>query len=155
MIDELAKKLGIDPIELRLKNAAKEGTSAAYGPTFGPIGLVETLEAAKAHEHYRAPLGPNQGRGVASGFWFNIGGETSASINLNEDGTVTLVDGHARHRRLARLDRLMAAEELGIDYDKVRPIIADTSSLGFTFLTGGWRATFSNGIAVKRGGGCR
>ena len=49
---------------------------AAYGPKFGPIGMVETLEAAKAHAHWRTPLGKNQGRGVASGFWFNIGGET-------------------------------------------------------------------------------
>ncbi len=56
---------GIDPIELRLKNAAKEGTKAAYGPKFGPIGLVQTLEAAREHPHYRAPLegepGPRRG----------------------------------------------------------------------------------------------
>ncbi len=63
----------------RLKNAAKEGTHAAYGPNFGPIGLIATLEAAKAHPHWSAPLGPNQGRGIASGFWFNIGGETSVT----------------------------------------------------------------------------
>jgi CO/xanthine dehydrogenase Mo-binding subunit len=93
VMDELAKKLGMDPVDFRLKNAAREGTHAAYGPKFGPIGLIATLEAIKGHEHYRAPLGPNQGRGVASGFWFNIGGETSASINLNEDGTVTLMAG--------------------------------------------------------------
>jgi CO/xanthine dehydrogenase Mo-binding subunit len=149
VIDELAKKLGIDPIELRLMNAAKEGTRAAYGPKFGPIGLIATLEAARAHEHYRAPLGPNQGRGVASGFWFNIGGDTSTSINLNEDGTVTLVEGTPDIGGSRASICLMAAEALGIDYDKVRPIIGDTSALGYTFLTGGSRATFSNGIAVK------
>jgi CO/xanthine dehydrogenase Mo-binding subunit len=91
VIDELAKRLSLDPIEFRLKNAAKEGTKAAYGPKFGPIGLVQTLEAARSHPHYRAPLKPNQGRGVASGFWFNIGGETCATLNLGEDGSVTLV----------------------------------------------------------------
>jgi CO/xanthine dehydrogenase Mo-binding subunit len=85
VIDELAKRLKLDPIEFRLKNAAKEGTKAAYGPKFGPIGLVQTLEAARAHPHYTAPLKPNQGRGVASGFWFNIGGETCAALNLGED----------------------------------------------------------------------
>ncbi|MEE8280566.1 MAG: molybdopterin cofactor-binding domain-containing protein, partial [Alphaproteobacteria bacterium] len=93
VIDELAKTLGIDPVDFRLKNAAKQGTHAAYGPKFGPIGMVATLEAAKAHAHYSAPLGPNQGRGVASGFWFNIGGETSTSVNVHEDGTVTLMLG--------------------------------------------------------------
>ena len=83
VIDELAKRIGMDPVELRLKNAAREGTRAAYGPTFGPIGLVETLEATKAHEHYRAPLDPGLGRGVASGFWFNIGGETCATLKFS------------------------------------------------------------------------
>ena len=149
VMDELAKKLGMDPVDFRLKNAAREGTHAAYGPKFGPIGLIATLEAIKGHEHYRAPLGPNQGRGVASGFWFNIGGETSASINLNEDGTVTLMAGTPDIGGSRASMCLMAAEELGIDYDDVRPIIADTSSLGYTFLTGGSRATFSNGVAVK------
>jgi CO/xanthine dehydrogenase Mo-binding subunit len=149
VMDELAKKLGLDPVDFRLKNAAKEGTHAAYGPKFGPIGLIATLEAIKGHEHYQGPLGPNQGRGVASGFWFNIGGETSASINLNEDGTVTLMAGTPDIGGSRASMCLMAAEELGIDYDDVRPIIADTSSLGYTFLTGGSRATFSNGVAVK------
>jgi CO/xanthine dehydrogenase Mo-binding subunit len=93
VIDEIAGKIGMDPIELRLKNAAKEGTKAAYGPKFGPIGMVETLEAAKAHAHWRTPLKKNQGRGVASGFWFNIGGETSVSLSLNEDGTLSLTAG--------------------------------------------------------------
>ena len=148
VLDELAKKLGIDPIDFRLKNAAKEGTRAAYGPKFGPIGLVETLEQAKAHDHYKAPLGPNQGRGVASGFWFNIGGETCAAINISEDGTATLMAGTPDIGGSRATLCQMAAEELGIDYDKVRPIIADTNSLGYTFLTGGSRATFSSGLAV-------
>jgi CO/xanthine dehydrogenase Mo-binding subunit len=148
VIDELAKRLEIDPIEFRLANAAKEGTRTAYGPKFGPIGLVESLEQAKAHPHYQAALGPNQGRGVASGFWFNIGGETCASLIVNEDGTATLTIGTPDIGGSRASLCMMAAEELGIDLDKVRPIIADTASLGYTFLTGGSRATFSSGMAT-------
>ncbi len=148
VIDELAKKLGIDPIDFRLANAAKEGTRAAYGPKFGPIGLVETLEQAKAHAHYKAPLGPNHGRGVASGFWFNIGGETCASLNINEDGTATLIVGTPDIGGSRASLCMMAAEELGIDMDRIRPVIADTSSLGYTFLTGGSGVTFASGMAV-------
>jgi CO/xanthine dehydrogenase Mo-binding subunit len=148
VIDELAKKLGIDPIDFRLANAAEEGTHAAYGPKFGPIGLVETLQEAKEHAHYKAPLGPNQGRGVASGFWFNIGGETCASLNINEDGTVTLMAGTPDIGGTRASLCMMAAEELGIDMDRIQPIIADTSSLGYTFLTGGSRVTFASGMAV-------
>jgi CO/xanthine dehydrogenase Mo-binding subunit len=148
VIDELAKRLHLDPVELRLKNAAKEGTKAAYGPKFGPIGMVQTLEAARAHPHYRAPLKANQGRGVASGFWFNIGGETCAALNLGEDGTVTLVAGTPDIGGSRASLAMMAAEELGIAVDKVRPIVGDTSALGYNFLTGGSRVTFSSGMAV-------
>ena len=148
VIDEIAQRLHLDPVELRLKNAAKEGTKAAYGPKFGPIGMVQTLEAARAHPHYRAPLKANQGRGVASGFWFNIGGETCAALNLGEDGTVTLVAGTPDIGGSRASLAMMAAEELGIAVDKVRPIIGDTSALGYNFLTGGSRVTFSSGMAV-------
>jgi CO/xanthine dehydrogenase Mo-binding subunit len=148
VIDEIAKQLKLDPIEFRLKNAAKEGTKAAYGPKFGPIGLVQTLEAARASEHYRTPLKANQGRGIASGFWFNIGGETCAALNLGEDGSVTLVAGTPDIGGSRASLAMMAAEELGIEFEKVRPMIGDTSALGFNFLTGGSRVTFSSGMAV-------
>ena len=148
VVDEIAEQLGIDPIEMRLKNAAKEGTKAAYGPKFGPIGLVEGLEAAKDSPHWNAPLGKNQGRGIAAGFWFNIGGETTVSLQLNEDGTLSLMAGTPDIGGLRASLSMMAAEELGVDVAKVRPIIADTSSLGYNFLTGGSRSTFSSGMAT-------
>ena len=148
VVDELAKKLGIDPLELRLKNAAKEGTQTVYGPKFGPVGMIECLEAAKAHPHYQATLGENQGRGMASGFWFNIGGESCATLNLSEDGGAHLVVGTPDIGGSRASLCQMAAEELGMDLDKVHPIIGDTASLGYTFLTGGSRATFASGMAV-------
>ncbi len=148
VVDEIAQKLGMDPIDLRLKNAAKEGTHAAYGPKFGPIGYMKTLEEAKALDHYKVPLGPNQGRGVASGFWFNIGGESCAALQLNVDGTLNLMIGTPDIGGSRASMALMAAETLGVKYEDVRPIIGDTSSLGYTFLTGGSRATFSSGMAV-------
>ena len=148
VVDELAKKIGMDPLDLRLKNAAKEGTQTVYGPKFGPVGLVEALQVAKAHPHYHAPLGKDQGRGVASGFWFNIGGESCATLNLSEDGSVHLVVGTPDIGGSRASLCHMAAEELGVHLDKVHPIIGDTASLGYTFLTGGSRATFATGMAV-------
>ena len=147
-IDEMAKKLGIDPIEFRVINAAQEGTQTYYGPKLGKIGYIETLEAARAHPHYRAPLGTGQGRGIATGFWFNIGNETTAALNINEDGTATLMMGTidvAGGSRAAMA--MMVAEELGIPFDRVRPHISDTSSLGFNFITAGSRGTFAGGMA--------
>ncbi len=148
VVDELAKKLAMDPIDLRMQNAAHEGTKAAYGPKFGPIGMEETLNAVKKTEHWNTPLRKWQGRGVASGFWFNIGGETCASLTVNEDGTVSLMAGTPDIGGLRASLSMVAADELGIPYDKVRPIIGDTGSLGFTFLTGGSRSAFSGSLAV-------
>jgi CO/xanthine dehydrogenase Mo-binding subunit len=148
VVDEIAKKLDIDPVELRLQNAAREGTKAAYGPKFGPIGLVDTLHAVEKTNHYTTPLEPWQGRGVASGFWFNIGGETCVSLTVNEDGTVSLMAGTPDIGGLRASLAMVAADELGVPYDKVRPIIGDTGSLGFNFLTGGSRSTFSGTMAV-------
>jgi CO/xanthine dehydrogenase Mo-binding subunit len=147
VIDEIAKKLKLDPIEFRLKNAAKQGTKAAYGPKLGPIAMVETLETAREHPHYRAPLKANQGRGVASGFWFNVGGDTCVTLNLGEDGTVTQVVGTPDIGGSRASLAMMAAEELGIPLEKVRPLVGDTSILGYNFLTGGSRVTFAAGMA--------
>lgn len=147
-MDEVCRQIGMDPIEFRLKNAAKNGTKALYGPTFQNIGYVETLEAAKNHPNLQAKLGPNQGRGVAAGFWFNIGGESSATVNVNEDGTVSLVSGSPDIGGSRASMSMMAAEILGIAVERVRPIVGDTASVGFTFLTGGSRVTFATGTAV-------
>jgi CO/xanthine dehydrogenase Mo-binding subunit len=147
-LDELARALHIDPLLLRLKNAAKQGTKAAYGPTYRRIGYEETLRTALDHPHYHAPLGPNQGRGVASGFWFNAGGESSAQININEDGTVVVVTGHPDIGGSRASMVNIAAETLGIDYRNVQALIGDTSSVGFSALTGGSRATFAGGMVV-------
>ena len=147
-MDELADELGIDPVEFRLANAAKEGSKAAYGPTFKKIGFVETLEAAKEHPHYSAPLGPNQGRGIACGFWFNVGGESSAQLNINEDGTVTVITGHPDIGGSRASMVNIAAQMLGIDYNLVRAQIGDTNSIGISATTGGSRVTFAAGMAV-------
>lgn len=148
VIDEMAKKLGIDPIEFRLKNAAREGTQTYYGPKLGPVGYIQTLEQARAHPHYSAPLGPNQGRGIATGFWFNIGNETTCALNLQEDGTLTLMLGTIDVAGGSRASMaMMVAEELGIEFESVRPFVGDTSTLGFNFLTAGSRGTFASGMA--------
>src|SRR5207248_2044473 len=149
-MDELARKLEIDPLQLREINAAKDGTKAAHGPTWANIGYLQTIEAAKNHPHLKVKLGKNQGRGVASGFWFNIGGESSAACHVNEDGSVTIVEGNPDIGGSRASMAMMAAEALGIPYDKVRPVVGDTASVGFSFLTGGSRVTFATGMAVTQ-----
>ena len=156
VIDELAEALKIDPLELRLKNTARKGTKAAYGATFGDVTFKETIEAIKHHPHYSAPLdhapaeGVRRGRGVASGFWYNAGGESSAQLNITEDGNVTVTTGHPDVGGSRASIANVAAELLGIDHSRVSVLIGDTASIGFSNLTGGSRVTFASAIVVTQ-----
>ncbi len=150
VIDDLAEKLGMDPMDLRLKNVSKEGDRQVTGVPFPAIG-AETVELAiKNHPHYQSPKGPNQGRGVALGFWFNAGMQSSASMSVNVDGTVNLVTGSVDIGGSRAAVAMQAAEVLGLCADEVHPSVADTDSIGFTGVTGGSRTAFSTGIAAVR-----
>lgn len=148
LITELAEALEMDPIELRYKNAADEGDQAPYGPTWGPIGLKKCLEAAKAHPNYQVELKEGQGRGLAVGFWFNIGFQSSAEVHVNGDGSVTVIEGNPDIGGSRASMAIMAAEELGIPYENIRVQIGDTDHTGYTMVTGGSRTTFATGMAV-------
>ncbi len=147
-LDAVAKKIGMDPLQFRLKNIAKIGTPTVWGPKHGHAGFAETLLALQKHPAYTAPLGKNQGRGMAVGYWFNGGGESSSTVNVNEDGTVVVATGSPDIGGSRASTAQMAAETLGIAYDAVRPIIADTNSVGYTQATGGSRVTFATGMTV-------
>jgi CO/xanthine dehydrogenase Mo-binding subunit len=149
VMDMVAKRLGMDPIALRLKNVARPGTAQLGGGTLKHHGFAETLEALARHPAYQAPLGPNQGRGVACGYWFNGGGESSATLQINTDGTALVATGSPDIGGSRASMALMAAETLGIDYRNVRAIVADTASVGYTHVTGGSRVTFATGMAVE------
>lgn len=148
LVDEMCRKLNLNPIEVRLLNGSREGTKSSFGPTFRKIGLIETLEAAKFHPNLEVELGPNQGRGIASGFWMNHGGETSISMALGEDGTVTLSIGTPDIGGSRASMALMVSETLGIPYEDVRVNVVETGSLGVNEPTHGSRATFATGKAA-------
>lgn len=148
IISELAARLEIDPIDFRLQNVAKEGTKTIYGPKLKKVGLVECLEAAKNSPHYQQPLRDNQGRGVSSGFWFNIGGSSSVTLNMNRDGTGTIVEGSPDIGGSRASMQLMAAETLGIAADNFKTVVADTENIAHNDGTGGSRTTFATGMAV-------
>jgi len=149
-VDEIARELKIDPIELRLKNANEEGDRAPYGPKYGPIGLKAVLDAARNHPHWRAPLGANQGRGIAVGFWFNAGMNSSATVTVNADGSAAVVTGNPDIGGTRAAQAIMVAEELGIPVERVRSNVGDTDSSGYTDVTGGSRVCYATGMAVIR-----
>ncbi|HEY4042403.1 MAG TPA: xanthine dehydrogenase family protein molybdopterin-binding subunit, partial [Rhodopila sp.] len=149
-IDDLANKLGMDPLTLREKNAARNGTKTHYGPTHQNIGFTAVLDAVKSHPHWKSPLKPGQGRGLATGFWFNIGGESTAQVHVNEDGSITAATGSPDIGGSRASIGMMVAEALGVAAERVRTVVADTASIGYTFLTGGSRVTFATGMAATQ-----
>jgi CO/xanthine dehydrogenase Mo-binding subunit len=147
-INELADELGIDPIDFRLQNAAKEDTQTLYGPRLKAVGLVECLEACKNSPHYQSALKENQGRGLAAGFWFNIGGTSSVLINMNPDGSGTILEGSPDIGGSRASMQMMAAEELQMPINTFSALIPDTAHLAHNDTTGGSRTTFATGMAV-------
>jgi CO/xanthine dehydrogenase Mo-binding subunit len=147
-LDIVAKTIGMDPAELRMKNAADIGTQMVYGPKLAHGGYKETIAAVLEHPGYRAPLGPNQGRGVASGYWFNGGGDSAATLAVNADGSVTIATGSPDIGGSRASMALMAAETLGIDYNLIESKVVDTEAVPYCHVTGGSRVTFATGMAV-------
>ena len=149
VIDELAEQLGMDPMEFRLKNVAKEGDRMPTGVRLPPIGILEMEEAMKAHPHYSAPLDrPNQGRGVAVGFRMNAGMVSSATINVNSNGTINLITGSVDIGGTRTAVAMQAAEVLGLRAEDVSPTVVDTDAVGYTGPTGGSRVAFDTGLAA-------
>lgn len=150
VVDDVANEVGMDPVDFRILNQAKEGTKSSYGPTYGPIGIAACLEALKDSAHYQSPVPKGCGRGVGVGFWFNFGGQTCVGLNVNEDGSVTIQLGTQDIGGSRASMCQMTAEALGIGYEDVRAVNVDTSALGFTETTEGSRTTFSSGMALIR-----
>ena len=147
-LDIVAKTIGMDPLEFRLKNAATPGTQMVYGPKLAHGGYVETVQALLDHPGYHAPLGPNQGRGSASGFWFNGAGDSGANVAVNADGTVTIATGSPDIGGTRASMAIMAAETLGIDYHLIQSSVVDTETVPYCHVTGGSRVTYATGLAV-------
>ena len=148
-MDELAGKLEIDPVDLRLKNAVEVGDRMPNGVPHAVFGCVELEEAMKNHPHYTTPLtGPNQGRGVAVSFRAQGGQTSSATINVNGNGTINLITGSVDIGGTRTAVAMQAAEILGIDSEDVNPSVGDTDAVGYTANTGGSRTAFDTGLAA-------
>ncbi|QDU46668.1 4-hydroxybenzoyl-CoA reductase subunit alpha [Symmachiella dynata] len=149
VVDELCEKLKLDPVEFRINNAAKEGVRRVDGPVFPRVGMIETVEAIRDSEHYQTPLeGKFRGRGMASGFWFNVGLKSTAQATVNSDGTVALIEGSTDIGGSRAGIAMQLAETLGIAAEDVVPTVVDTDSIGYTDVTGGSRVTFATGWAA-------
>jgi len=151
VIDELAERIGMDPLEFRMLNSAKEGTRQIDGAVHTHIGCYEVLETAREHPHYSAPLeGPHRGRGVAHAYWGNWGAQSSSAISVNADGTVAMVTGSVDLTGTRTSLAMQAAEALGLTLEQIVPSVADTDSIGYTEVSAGSRTTVATGQSVVK-----
>ncbi len=153
VIDELVRLNGADPLSFRLQSSSKEGTKMVNGVPFPRIGHEECVQAAIASPHWNQPIeGPNRGRGVASGFWFNAGMQSSVVASVNPDGSVNLIEGSTDIGGTRASIAMQLAETIGIPYEDVKPTVVDTDSIGHNDVTGGSRVTFATGKAAYEAG---
>ena len=149
IIDEVAQNLGMDGVEFRMKNAASEGTVRLDGSLHKSIAIKEILGVIEDHPHYNEPIeGPNQGRGVAIGFWDNWGARSSVEINVNSDGTVNLISGSVDLTGSRTTVAMQAADVLEIPFDNVKSSMVDTDSISYTDTSAGSRTTMATGLAA-------
>jgi CO/xanthine dehydrogenase Mo-binding subunit len=150
LIDELARAIGQDPLELRLRNAARTGDLQPNGVPWPPIGLVDVLERARQHPLWRSrQRRPNEGWGIAVGGWPGGIEPCAANIRLNHDGTFTVtlgaIDITGTHTVLA----MIAAEVLEQLVERIRVKLLPTDGAPYAGMSGGSKITYTVGLAVQ------
>jgi CO/xanthine dehydrogenase Mo-binding subunit len=149
-VDELAHLLEMDPIELRLKNASREGDPRPDGSVWPAIGLVECLEEARRHRLYTQPLEAGEAVGVAVGAWGGGREPAAAVCKVDPDGTLRLQLGSQDISGTDTTLAMIAAETFGTSLDKVRVEGGDTDNTPYAGMAGGSKITYTVGPAVQR-----
>jgi CO/xanthine dehydrogenase Mo-binding subunit len=152
LIDDLARRLDLDPLELRLRNVTREGDVAASGQTLPVFGAEACLERLRDHPLWarRDDVGPGEGIGVAIGWWPGGYEPAAAVCRLDADGNLTVITGAADMTGVETGFAAIAAEAFGLDPSRVRVVNADTSSAPYAGTSGGSKVTYTVGRAVER-----
>jgi CO/xanthine dehydrogenase Mo-binding subunit len=152
VLDELAAELGLDPVELRLRNAVVEGDVGVSGNPFPVVGVRECLERVRDHPLWseRGSLPENEGIGMAIGYWPGAIEPAAAACKLEGDGRVTVVTGTVDMTGTATGFAAIVAEALGMPVDQVRVVAADTAAAPYAGASGGSKVTYNIGRAVQR-----
>jgi CO/xanthine dehydrogenase Mo-binding subunit len=149
-VDELAERLGQDPIELRLRNAVRQGDPKTDGTPWPRIGFIECLEEARRHPLYTAPLGPGEAVGVAAGSWGGGREPAAAGCQVDADGMLTVLVGHQDISGTDTTMAMIAAETFGVSVDQVRIEKGDTRTAPYAGMAGGSKIVYTVGPAVLK-----
>jgi CO/xanthine dehydrogenase Mo-binding subunit len=148
-IDEIAHRLGVDPVTFRMQNLVREGEESAFGERWEHVRAHETLQAAVDAAGYDTPKPPHVGRGVAIGERGTGGGEGTSEITLNPDGSVVVGtpifdQGTGQHTTIAQV----VSEELGVSPDAIQILVWDTDVIPSDAGLAGSHGTLINTTAA-------
>ncbi len=148
--DELAAAAGLSPVEFRRRNLVDTGTTGPMGQTFDEIGALRVLEAAHAAAEGSGPLAENEALGLAVGWWPSFAVPAGAYAKMHGDGSVQLITGAQECGTGAVMTlRYLAAEELGIDVEKIQLVYQDTGAAPFGPGATGSQTLLNHGRAVE------
>ena len=150
VLDDVARALGQDAIELRLRNASKGGDPMPSGGPWPRIGLREALQALREDPLWRDRGRNGGGVGVAAGGWFGGIEPASACVRLNTDGTMQVIVGSVDISGTNTGLAQVAAETLGVPLGHVRMIAADSDSAPASGMSGGSKIMYTVGSAVAK-----
>ena len=149
-LDEIAERIGIDPVKFRLMNMREEGDPVPAGATEPKVGYKETLEAvADAAGWWDREAGENQGWGVAVGDWTNGCGPGGVYVAVHEDGSVRIFHGSMDITGTDTMISQIVAEILTVPYESVTIRRGDTDSAPYSTGSGGSVVTFTMGNTAK------
>ena len=151
-LDELAERLGVDPVELRLRNVLVEGDPGIDGQPFPAFGARECLERVREHDMWRRrdDLPAGEGVGVAIGYWPGGLEPAAATCRLDADGGLTIVTGAVDMSGTETTFQTIAAAAFGLEPERVTVVAGDTAVTPFAGLSGGSKVTYTVGRAVQR-----
>ncbi len=159
VMDDLAAKLGLDPIALRLLNVPVEGDPRPDGKVWPRIGLKECLEELRDHplwrgRHDRPSRNANgrtrEGIGVGVGGWRGGLEPAAALCHVDPSGIINVVVGAVDLSGTYTTLRMIAAETLGVDYALVRVVGSDSTNAPYSGGSGGSKIIYTVGQAVQR-----
>ncbi len=151
-MDEVAQKLGIDPLRFRMINAVEEGDKGTNDEPYNRIGLKEILKRISEHSAWTTPLeaGPNRGRGIATGFWRGATLTSTATVLVHVDGTITLNSGQVDLTGTRTTMQQIVAQEMQVPLESVSVRVGDTESTPYTDLSAGSRTAYVTGAAAHK-----
>ena len=153
-MDMMAKELGLDPLEVRFKNAMEEGDPLPSGQPYTRIGLKQCLDAIGNSQLWKdrseAKQHPNRGIGLAVGGWLGGLQPASAIVSLNGDGTINVIVGSADITGTNTSFAQITAEVLSVPLSMVGVTTGDTKSAPFAGMSAGSKTTITVGLAVKK-----